>query len=137
MSTTTMCVPEARFPRISLLRLYGKSSNSGESPRHEADHGSVHHRFAARTKPLVVLAHPPLLVDPRQRTLHHPPTRQHQEAFSGGMSFRQSTATPSLAHSLAQLISTSSDAGFLGRSTRSTLHPKVLRTQSAPLSSPR
>src|SRR5215210_2063356 len=64
-------------------RLYGKSSNSGESPRHEADHGSVHHRFAARTKPLVVLAHPPLLVDPRQRTLHHPPTRQHQEAFGG------------------------------------------------------
>src|SRR5215210_9301520 len=63
-------------------RLYGKSSNSGESPRHEADHGSVHHRFAARTKPLVVLAHPPLLVDPRQRTLH-PPTRQHQEAFGG------------------------------------------------------
>src|SRR5215210_7773532 len=91
-------------------RLYGKSSNSGESPRHEADHGSVHHRFAARTKPLVVLAHPPLLVDPRQRTLHHPPTRQHQEAF-GGMSLRQSTATPSLAHSFVQLISTSSGAG--------------------------
>src|SRR5918993_653909 len=71
------------FSRQSRERLYGKSSNSGESPRHEADHGSVHHRFAARTKPLVVLAHPPLLVDPRQRTLHHPPTRQHQEAFGG------------------------------------------------------
>src|SRR5215203_5618119 len=71
------------YARSYLERLYGKSSNSGESPRHEADHGSVHHRFAARTKPLVVLAHPPLLVDPRQRTLHHPPTRQHQEAFGG------------------------------------------------------
>jgi hypothetical protein len=73
----------SEVPRIHLLRLYGKSSNSGETPRHEADHGSVHQRFAARTKPLVVLAHPPLLIDPRQRTLHHPPTRQHQEAFGG------------------------------------------------------
>ena len=30
-------------------RLYEKSSNTGEPPRHEADHGSVHQRLAART----------------------------------------------------------------------------------------
>src|SRR5215210_7802002 len=72
--------PTSELRRILLPRLYEKPSNTGEPPRHEANHGSVHHRFAARTKPLVVLAHPPLLVDPRQRTLHHPPTRQHQEA---------------------------------------------------------
>src|SRR5215208_3569160 len=47
-----------------LERLYEKSSNTGEPPRHEANHGSVHQRFAARTKPFVVFAHPPLLVDP-------------------------------------------------------------------------
>src|SRR5215210_6889620 len=69
--------------RTPLPRLYEKPSNTSETPRHEADHGSVHQRFAARTQPLVVFAHPPLLVDPRQRTLHHPPTRQHQEAFGG------------------------------------------------------
>src|SRR5215217_634759 len=56
---------EDELRRTLLPRLYEKSSNSGESPRHEANHGSVHQRFAARTKPLVVFAHPPLLVDPR------------------------------------------------------------------------
>jgi hypothetical protein len=30
-------------------RLYEKSSSAGEPPRHEADHGSVHERFTART----------------------------------------------------------------------------------------
>jgi hypothetical protein len=59
----------------SVERLYEKASNTGKTPRHEANHGSVHERFAARTQPLVIFAHPPLLVDPRQRTLHHPPPR--------------------------------------------------------------
>ena len=36
----------------------------------------------------------------------------------GGSRFCQSTAAPSLAHSLAQVINTSSGAGFQGRSTR-------------------
>src|SRR5215203_6442898 len=62
--------------RILLLRLYGKSSSAGEAPRHEADHGSVHQRFPARTQPLVVFAHPPLLIDPGDRALHHPPARE-------------------------------------------------------------
>jgi hypothetical protein len=86
-------------------RLYGKCSNAGESPRHEADHGSVHERLSACTKLLVVFAHPPLLVDPSDRPLHHPPPRQHQVAL-GGNSFCQSTATPTLAHSLAHAMST-------------------------------
>ena len=30
-------------------RLYEKSSNSNEPPRHEANHRSVHERFSART----------------------------------------------------------------------------------------
>ena len=39
----------------------------------------------------------------RSDYLHHPSPRQHKEAF-GGISFCQSTATPSLAPSLAHLI---------------------------------
>jgi hypothetical protein len=50
---------------------------------------------------------------------------------------RQSSATPSLAHSLAYAISASSGAGFFGRSTTSTVQPRTFCTQSAPLSSPR
>jgi hypothetical protein len=69
--------------RITIPRLYEKASNTGKPPRHEANHGSIYQRLAARTQPLVVLTHPPLLVDPRQRTLHHPPPRQHHEAFGG------------------------------------------------------
>jgi hypothetical protein len=126
----------SELPRITLPRLYEKSSNTGETPRHEANHGSVHQRLATRTQPLVIFAHPPLLVDPCQCPLHHPSPRQHHEAF-GGNSLRQSTLTPSLAHSLAHAISTFSGAGFFGRSTRSTLQPRVFSTQSAPLSSPR
>jgi hypothetical protein len=66
--------------RKPLPRLYAKSSNTGEAPRHKANHGSVHQRFATRTQPLVVFAHPTLLVDPCQCPLH-PSPRQHHEAF--------------------------------------------------------
>src|SRR5215210_6901311 len=122
--------------RTPCMRVYEKSSNTGDPPRHQADHGSIYERFSTRTRPLVVLAHPPVLVDPRDRPLHHPSPRQHHEAFRGHQ-FCQSAFTPSLAHSLAHAISTSSGAGFRGRSTTSTLHPRVFLTQSAPLSSPR
>src|SRR5215210_6758142 len=43
----------------------------------------------------------------------------------GAMSFSQSRATPSLAHSSAHALSTSSGAGFFGRSSSSTVHPRV------------
>ena len=124
--------PASELPRIPLPRLYEKSSNAGDSPRHEADHGSIYERFSTRTRPLVVLAHPPVLVDPGDRPLHHPSSRQHLEKPLGGNSLCQSTTTPSLAHSLAHAINTSSGAGFFGRSTSSTLHPRVFSTQSAP-----
>ena len=55
----------------------------------------------------------------------------------GGMNSSHSTLTPSLAHSAAHRISTSSGAGYFGRSTKSTLQPNVFLTQSAPLPSPR
>jgi hypothetical protein len=56
--------PANELRRIPLLKLYEKVSNTDEPPRHETNHGSVHERLAARTQPLVIFAHPPVLVDP-------------------------------------------------------------------------
>src|SRR5215204_4945453 len=137
-----ICIP-GRFPcyrellRIHLPKLYEKSSNTSEPPRHEAYHGSVHQRLPARTEPLIVFAHTPVLVDPCQRPLHDPPSRQHHEALGGQQSLPIYSHALSLAHSAAHLISTSSGAGFFGRSRSSTLQPRAFSTQSAPLSSPR
>src|SRR5215212_506831 len=50
--------------RIYLPRLYEKPSNTGKPPRHEANHGSIYERLAARTQPLVIFAHPPVLLYP-------------------------------------------------------------------------
>src|SRR5215212_2951270 len=111
--------PQARASRLAMRRI-----------------ASIYERFPARTRSLVIFAHPPLLVDPGHRPLHHPPAREHLEAFLG-ISFCQSTSTPSLAHSAAHLINTSSGAGFFGRSRSSTPQPRVFSTQSAPLFSPR
>jgi hypothetical protein len=69
--------PEVQLPRIHLLRLYENPSKAGQPPRHEADHASIYQRFPARTRPLVVFAHPPVLVDPRNSPFHYPPPRQH------------------------------------------------------------
>jgi hypothetical protein len=118
-------------------RLYEKSSNTGEPPRHEANHGSMYQRLAARTQPLVV---PKLILlcssiqDSVRSTMH---LLGNSTKPLGGISLCQSRATLSLAHSLAHLINTSSGAGFFGRCTRSTLQPRVFLTQSAPLFSPR
>jgi hypothetical protein len=70
-----------RIFRQSLEKLYEKVSTAGQPPRHEANHGSIYERFSARTQPLVIFTHPPVVVDPRKRPLHHPPARQHPEAW--------------------------------------------------------
>src|SRR5215204_1640316 len=81
-----MSVPyplHSKLAKVELERLYEKVSSAGEPPRHEANHGSVHQRLAARTQPLVIFAHPPVLVDPCQCPLHYPPPRQNYEALGG------------------------------------------------------
>src|SRR5919107_1653182 len=128
--------PASELPRLPVPRLYEKSSNTSEPPRHEANHGSVHERLAARTQPLVV---PKLIllfcsIQAIVRSTTH--LRGSTRKPLGGNSFCQSTATPSLAHSPAHLIITSSGAGFRGRSTRSTVHPRVFSPQPAPLPPP-
>jgi hypothetical protein len=119
-----------------LERLYEKVSSADKAPRHEANHGSIYERLAARTQPLVI---PKLIllfwsIQAIVRSTTH--LLGNTKKPLGGISFCQSAFTPSLAHSLAHAISTSSGAGFRGRSTTSTLHPRVFLTQSAPLSSP-
>jgi hypothetical protein len=121
--------------RIFLPRLYEKSSNTGDPSRHEAVHRSVHQRFSARTQPLVVLAHPLVLVYSSDPPLHHPPPRQHHKAFRGHqlLPIRLRALLgplPGLRHHYLF------GAGFFGRSTRSTLQPNVFSTQFLPLSSP-
>jgi hypothetical protein len=86
--------PANGLRRIPLPRLYEKVSNSGEPPRHEANHGSVHQRLAARTRALVVFAHPPGLLDPQAIVLSTTHRLGSTRKPSGGSSFSQSTATP-------------------------------------------
>src|SRR5215216_4338145 len=111
-------------------------SSAGKAPRRETNHGSIYQRFPARTEPFVVFAHLLLCwsIQAIVRSTTH--LRGSTTKPLGGNSLCQSTATPSLAHSLAHAINTSSAAGFFGRSTSLTLQPRVFSTQCAPLPSP-
>jgi hypothetical protein len=53
-----------------------KFSATCQAPHHEPYHCGVDERFRAGAKPLVVLAHPPVLAKPGKGPLHHPPARQ-------------------------------------------------------------
>src|SRR5215211_3426580 len=50
-----------------------KFSGTRQPPHHQADHCRVDERFCASTKPLVILAHPPVLREPGEGPFHHPP----------------------------------------------------------------
>src|SRR5215207_2170896 len=56
-----------------------KLPSTGQTPHHHTGHSHVDERFARSGKPLVILAHPPVLVQPRKRPLHDPPTWQDDE----------------------------------------------------------
>src|SRR5215212_4708251 len=81
--------------------------------------------------------HPPVLWSIQENVLSTTHLLGSTTNPCGGRSFRQSTFAPSLDHSLAHAISTSSGAALRGRLTISTLQPSVFFTQSAPLASPR
>src|SRR5215213_4772747 len=70
---STASTPIRSFHTVS-PRLYEKVSNTDEPPRHEANHRSVHERFSARTKSLVIFAHLLFLVDPRAPPPPLPPS---------------------------------------------------------------
>jgi hypothetical protein len=83
--------PANGLRRIPLLRLYEKVSNTREPPRHEADHGSVHQRLPARTRALLVFAHPSVLLDPQAIVLSTTHLLGSTTKPLGGNSFCQST----------------------------------------------
>ena len=113
-----------------------KFSDMGQAPHHQADHGCVDERFCASTKPLVVLAHPPVLIQPGGwfappptcGVEPHNPSRRHQ---------------PLPVHLLALLgplpgpprFATSSGTGLGGLRTTSTLKPNTSSAHLLPLPS--
>src|SRR5215207_11349576 len=52
-----------------------KFSDTSQPPHHQPNHGRVDERFRASAKSLVILAHSPVLAQPREGPLNHPSTR--------------------------------------------------------------
>src|SRR5215218_6741022 len=58
----------------SLSETVRKASSAIQTPRHQTAHRYVDERFASLRQPLVVFAHPSVVVYPGERPLHYPPT---------------------------------------------------------------
>ena len=56
-----------------------KASRASRSSRHQAAHRQIDEGLTALRQPLVVLAHTPVLPQPRESPLDHPPPRQDRE----------------------------------------------------------
>src|SRR5215212_5653734 len=56
-----------------------KVLRTGQPSHHQATHRRVDEGLPGCAQPLVVFGHPPVVADPREGALHHPPTRQHPE----------------------------------------------------------
>ncbi len=67
----------SEFPRIPLLETVWKILSTSQSPYHEPRHRHIDERFSGGAQPLVVLAHPTVLREPREGALHHPAARQY------------------------------------------------------------
>src|SRR4051812_5706397 len=52
-------------------------SPSRQPAHHDAAHRGVHEGFPGLAEPLIVLAEPPAIADPRECPLHNPPPGQH------------------------------------------------------------
>src|SRR5215203_5380352 len=58
-----------------------KFLSTGQPPHHNPRHRRVNEGLSGGAQPFVVFGHPPVMADPREGALHHPPTRQHLETF--------------------------------------------------------
>src|SRR5215212_6785925 len=56
----------------SLRETVRKASLASQPSHHQAAHRHVDERFATLGQPLVVLAHPPVVIYPGKRSLHYP-----------------------------------------------------------------
>src|SRR5829696_8221480 len=64
---------ELRYGEV-LRETVRKASSANQTPRHQTAHRYVDERFASLRQPLVVFAHPSVVVYPGERPLHYPPT---------------------------------------------------------------
>src|SRR5918997_1546515 len=70
------------FSEVELpLETVWKLLCAGQPPHHQTRHRRVDEGFSGCTQPRIVFGHPSVVADPRKRALHHPPPRQHLEAF--------------------------------------------------------
>src|SRR5215216_2222326 len=60
-----------------------KVLRTSQPPDHEPRHRRVDKCLSGGAQPLVVFGHPPVVADPREGALHHPPPRQHCEISRG------------------------------------------------------
>src|SRR5215218_4258255 len=68
----------ASFQTVSIETVW-KLLRTGQSPRHEPRHRRVDEGLSGGAQPLVVLGHAPVVGDPREGPLHHPPSGQDSE----------------------------------------------------------
>ena len=66
---------------VGRLRLSHELSVACESLEHDVDHAEVNQGFAGFRSAFAVHAESAIIVDPRDRSHHHPATRQDREAF--------------------------------------------------------
>src|ERR687898_3273715 len=57
-----------------------KGLNTDQPSHHESTHGRIDERLAGRAQPLIIFAHPPVLREPREGSLHYPAPRQNLKA---------------------------------------------------------
>src|SRR5215208_4767336 len=95
-------------PRETVCKLL----HTGQPPHHKPRHRRVDEGLSGCAQPLVVLGHPPVVADPREGALHHPPPRQHPEAPRRHQSlpvhllaFLGPLLGPALGHLLGQRLS--------------------------------
>src|SRR5215207_6669863 len=62
------------------FRQVWKILSTSQSPYHEACHRYIDEGFSGSAQPLIVLAHPSVLAQPRESSLHHPAAREDLEA---------------------------------------------------------
>src|SRR3712207_5638365 len=62
--------------KVELLETVWKLLRTGQPPHHQPRHRRVDKGLPSGTQSLVVFGHPPIVADPREGSLHYPPTRQ-------------------------------------------------------------
>src|SRR5215208_3846507 len=65
-----------QLPRETVWKILSTT----QSPYHHSRHRDIDERFSGGAQPLIVLAHPPVLREPREGAFHHPTPRQDLEA---------------------------------------------------------